>query len=351
MSMQRQEIPLTMRKFGTQMIDYVEAIIKCKHTPFGNIADYTDIRTGKVKQRNLEVDVKNGISNIKVRSLKQGREIKVSGNPLMFLQQHNLFGTDDLIGLMHGMFMKATELLHIKVNELAENRILNGDFILRRVDIAHNFRMPQRDCVNKVIREIGYSWFEQNRNVSIYPNQSAYLNQHSKRWTLKFYNKRQQLIASKKHLPHKAKLLDYAERFVRAELTLRFPVLKDRPICLGSGWSDLSLPQRLLLKSIRKANLNGGVKMCLTPSEIAAQSASMKRIYVSWARGDSIKELYGSANYYRTRKQFKELGIDISMPPHPSRNIEIHLADLLKEENIATFPRFARTEKLIYLPK
>lgn len=332
------------------MIDYVEAIIKCRHIPFGSVARYTDNKTGEVKKRHLEMDIKNGLSNIKVRSLRNGRAIKFTGNPLTFLQQHNVFGSDDLIGLVHGTFMKVTELLHIKVSDSTAQRILDGDFILRRVDIAYNFRMPQRDFVNKVIREIGNNWFEQNKNVSIYPNQTAYLNQYSKFWTLKFYDKHQQIVASKKNLPHKARLLDYAERFVRAELTLRTPELKSRELNIGSAWSDVSLPRKMLLNAIDDAGLNGVIKLCLTPDEIAVMPAAMKRIYISWAHGESIKELYGSATYYRAATQFKELGIDISKLPHKNRVRKIQLTDVLVGANIATYPRFATKSNLIYFP-
>lgn len=333
------------------MIDYIHAEIKCPHKPFGKIVRYIDRETGEVNDYSQKLDLKNETANIRVKSLNDGTLLSISGNPLSFLQQHNLFGSNNLLGLVYEVFKKVTSILGIEVDELTAQDVRVGNYELYRVDSAFNFRMPNNNLVKKVVREIGWCWFEQNKNVSTYPDQTAYLNQHSEFWTLKFYAKYQQMISSGMTYPSKEKLLEYASAIVRGELTLRRPELIDRKLNLGSDWAGISLPKKLLIEAIDQSGLTGDVKLRLVPDEVEELSAALKRIYIAWTHGESIRELYGQANYYRIVAEFGQLGIDVSLPPHKKRARQVKLMDLIVEENIATFPRYARNKGLIFIPE
>lgn len=332
------------------MIDYIHARIKCLHKPFGKIVRYIDTETGMITDYSQKLDLKNETANIRVKSMNDGELLSISGNPLSFLQQHNLFGSNNLLGLVYEVFKKVTGILGIEVDELTAQDVRAGEYELYRVDSAFNFRMPNNNLVKKVVREIGRCWFEQNKNVSTYPDQTAYLNQHSKHWTLKFYAKYQQMISSGMKHPSKEKLLEYASTIVRGELTLRRPELIKRKLNRGSDWAGISLPKKLLIEAIDQSGLTGDVKLRLVPDEVEELSTALKRNYILWTHGESINDLYGPASYYRIVADFKALGIDVSLPPHKARARQVKLMDLIVEENIATFPRYARNKRLIFIP-
>lgn len=332
------------------MIDYIHARIKCPHKPFGKIIRYIDPETGEINDYSQKLDLKNVMANIRVKSMNDGALLSISGSPLSFLQQHNLFGSNNLLGLIYEVFKKVTGILGIEVDELTAQDVRAGDYELYRVDSAFNFRMPNNDLVKKVVREIAWCWFEQNKHVSTYKDQTAYLNQHSKHWALKFYAKYQQMISSGMKYPSKEQLLEYASTIVRCELTLRRPELIVRELNKGSNWAAISLPKKLLIEAIDQSGLTGDVKLRLVPDEVQELSAALKRTYIAWTHGESIKELYGPANYYRIVDDFKALGIDVSLPPHKARARQVKLMDLLVEENIVKSPPYARKKGLIFIP-
>lgn len=332
------------------MIDYIHAQIKCQHKPFGKIVRYIDPETGEINDYSQKLNLKNKSANIRVKSMNDGTLLSISGNPLSFLQQHNLFGSNNLLGLVYEIFKKVTSILSIEVDELTAQDVRAGEYELFRVDSAFNFRMPNNDLVKKVVREIAWCWFEQNKNVSTYRDQTAYLNQHSKHWALKFYAKYQQMISSGMRYPSKEKLLEYASTIVRGELTLRRPELIDRELNYGSDWAGISLPKELLIEAIDQSGLTGEVKLRLVPDEVEELSPALKRNYIAWTHGESINELYGQANYYRIVAEFGQLGIDVSLPPHKERARKVKLMDLIVEKNITTFPRYAREKGLIFIP-
>ncbi|MDP1871202.1 MAG: phage/plasmid replication protein, II/X family [Gallionella sp.] len=333
------------------MHDYIDSIIEFPHNPFGNPITYVNRETGEMKNYNQKLDLKNGTTSIRVKSLRDGQAVRISGNPLSFLQQHNLWGCDDLMALVGEVFKVVTSMLNIKVDKLTAQKVEEGEYELSRVDCAFNFRMPDADMVKKAVREIGWCWFEQNKMVSIYPDQTAYLNQHSASWSLKFYDKNKQMISTRMKYPCKEQLLKYSLKLVRAELTLRGPKLRECELNRGSDWSDATLSKRLLIEAINESELAGEVKLHLVPKEIELLSAAMKRTYFAWINGNSIKALYGQATYYRHVAEFKSLGIDLRFPPRKDRVELVKLSELFVEENIATFPKYARKQGLIFIPE
>jgi hypothetical protein len=204
--------------------------------------------------------------------------------------------------------------------------------------------------VKKVVREIGWCWHEQNKFVSVYPDESAYLNQHSKYWSLKFYAKHQQMLSTRTKYPHEKLLLNYAIKLVRGELTLRAPELKKRKLISGYDWADILRPRKLLLKCINESGLFGDIKCDLHEDKLKKLSAAQMRIYCAWKHGESIYSLYGPSSYYRYVSDFKSLDIDIRFPPHKERCRLVGLSELFSEKNIATQSRHAKENGLIFIP-
>ena len=304
-----------------------------------------------MKNYSQKINVKREQTIIKVRSMCDGAAIEISCSPLSYLQQHNLFGCNDLVGLVSGVFYLVAEKLEINVDEQTARRIRVGNYELLRVDVAANYWMPNAESVEDAVRKIGLCWFLQNKRVSVYPGQTAYLNQHSEYWSLKFYAKLNQMIASKKKIPHKDSLFRYASRVVRGELMLKAKELRSRQLNRGHAWSDKSLPKKLLLEKVEESGLVGEVKLRLYPKELKNLSPSLKRAYIAWVHGESVRSLYAPANYYRLVSQFNEFGVDISKAPPPNSVTMPQLSELFSEDKIRRWPVWAMDKGLVFIPK
>jgi II/X family phage/plasmid replication protein len=89
------------------MIDWVSAIITCKHDPsklISGIVMSFDAQGENEWTVNKTLSVEGSHSSkIQIKSHTE-TQIYISGNPTKFLQGHNLFGTNDLIYLMGKFF-------------------------------------------------------------------------------------------------------------------------------------------------------------------------------------------------------------------------------------------------------
>ena len=97
------------------MIDWVSAVLPCDHDPSKLISGLVmsfDALGNQEWTVNKKLSVEGSYSSqIQIKSNDNSREIYISGNPTKFLQGHNLFGTNDLRGLMNKFF---DELLNTK---------------------------------------------------------------------------------------------------------------------------------------------------------------------------------------------------------------------------------------------
>jgi II/X family phage/plasmid replication protein len=97
------------------MIDWVTAIIPCHHDEmiFGGFVTSVDL-DGVIDWR---VEKKYQVrgsheSNLNIKSI-DNTHILLDGNPVKWLQGHNMFGTDDLIGLVQAVMFKLVPLLNL----------------------------------------------------------------------------------------------------------------------------------------------------------------------------------------------------------------------------------------------
>ena len=122
------------------MIDWVSAILPCKHDPSKLISGLVMSFDALGEQEwvvNKKLTVEGSYSSkIQISSVSDN-QIYISGNPTKFLQGHNLFGTNDLVGLMGKFF---DELLNHKELGLCPDpfqyaNIIDGHYELTRVDV------------------------------------------------------------------------------------------------------------------------------------------------------------------------------------------------------------------------
>jgi II/X family phage/plasmid replication protein len=327
------------------MIDYITAKFPCHH-------DWRAIHQFRHGYRTARLKI--GGTTIEVKSLKNGRFLAVSGNPIKAFQGHNIFGCNDLKGLCRDLFALVIEQLKIDVNRFDQHAIDIGQYSLSRVDLAVNFRLPSDEVVATAIREMEFHWREKNLNVSNYGAETVYLNQYSKVSSAKFYNKRREISA--RPLPESLlgqdkceKLRSYTEGLLRTEFVLRSPALKKLGLNVASEWT-IKIANEITKEKMSSLALTRSVRCNPVPTGYHSWKPELKQIYRLWSQGNMLTAIYETKTLQRRRKSLMEFGIDIRNPPVDHRISLVPLNLLLTPGNMTRVPRFAKRLGLIYKP-
>src|SRR5690606_6411735 len=82
-------------------------------------------------------------SSLSIKSLDP-ETILIDGNPAKWLQGHNIFGSDDLIGLVNAVMHKLIPLLKLAPSEYDLDCWSRGIYQLKRVDCTAMWDLPRR---------------------------------------------------------------------------------------------------------------------------------------------------------------------------------------------------------------
>lgn len=333
------------------MIDWTDAIFPVIHEPFGDVINNIKTKTNDERAYRKEFALKNGTSSLMVKSGGNGKHIKVSGNYANFLQKHNIFGSNNLRGLAADVFVLVTSKLGISYTNAEMQNVIDGNFVIKEVDIAGNFRSKNRNEAHLIIREIERHWRDLNKNVSNYGVETVYLNQYSTDLSLKFYDKRKQLsdCPLPKGIPQRDRLLKYAEGLVRAELTFGAAELKRRGLDKGSNWT-VGIAKTLLNDEIAESGIHGSIKRLLLPAEYDELPRHLQITYRLWLHGDAPKSILEEQTYRNHRNALKLRGIDVSQAQPKGRIVDVDIKSLLSPDNMLNFPKFAKECGLVHIP-
>ena len=172
-----------------------------------------------------------------------GRELRIDGNLVKFFQGHNLFGSWDIVGLVSAFMEHLCGLpqLGLCPTDLQRQMWYNGAFELSRVDLTRMYRLNNLPDVLAWLATAEHTATMNHRGRGqLTKGSTLYFGKHSRRWSLKFYAKGQELMAKghelHKAIPFRDRLLEYAQPALRSELTLRSMQLKAMELQLASNW-------------------------------------------------------------------------------------------------------------------
>jgi II/X family phage/plasmid replication protein len=292
-------------------------------------------------------------STLRVRT--SGDFLCVSGNPVKFFQGHNLWGTDDLRGLLSATCEAVCRRVELPVT--SEDRLAwrNGWSLLSRVDCTAMYEFPSRSDVLAVTRAAGVSARTRHGRATV-RGETVYWGQHSRRWSLKAYSKGQELGAGKNHklpdeLPERERLEEYADRMLRVELTLRSLELKDRRLELAAAWGG-DTPMEQLAIAMEALQVSERFEL---PSEVLERlPGKLVSVYRSWQAGDDVRAMYAKNTFYRYRKALlDEAGIDISIVQPAEEDVPANVVPFSRvvEVTLAQVPEWARGTSLYFEPE
>lgn len=308
------------------MIDWISFTIPCAHDdPIHNGLFVRQKRDGTVEWESMTrlSIVGSHETAVTVRSAPWVGDgfIEVSGNITKFFQGHNLFGTDDLSGLvlefMVWLSLQRPDLVQPLETDLAAWRA--GDYRLHRVDVTASFVLPSRGDVLAWLRAAEQTAYLKHRGRGqLYSNGTLYFGKGSRRWSLKIYAKGPEVEANAKYQPvleDLPYLKAWADNVLRAELTLRGLELKGLGLETGTAWLPLDGvpfdPQEMLSAKL------GAMTMTTNNSlseEVREELSNLEKAsYAAWEAGNDLRNIMSKSAFYRLRNKLLPNGIDIAV--------------------------------------
>jgi len=286
-------------------------------------------------------------SKIQIKSHTENL-VYFTGNPVKFLQGHNLFGTNDIRHLMRLFFDKLLEQspLGLCPDPFQYDLIQDGHYELTRVDINESWHLNNSREVQAWIRAVGETAYLKHRGAGQFTGDTAYFGKNSRRWGLKCYSKGLEILAKGHKLPPELcipEMLEYADKALRIEAFLRQLELKRRGLNLVSNW-DIDTPTELLLECISKLELSD-VYM-LDESVLDTLPPRLRMTYNAWLNGEDLKSIYTQRTFYRVRKEMEKYGIDISSKSPKEKNNVIPLIRVLEAQPVG-IPDWAYERNLV----
>lgn len=350
------------------MIDWASFVIPCKHTaPIRDGCFQRVDMTGEVEwssDRRLSV-TGSFDSAVTVRTAAWEGDcthIEVSGNLVKFFQGHNLWGTDDLTGLIYE-FMRwlaleygphKTGLVTPDLEDVGAWK--RGDYHLTRVDVTDSFALANRAEVLSWLRNAEQTAHLSHRGRGqLVKGTTLYFGKSSRRWSLKLYAKAQEIESHANDQPALAELPHaraWADPILRAELTLRSMELVRLGLRFGSNWltTDGVPFEPLHLLRERLGNMTMTTSATLTAEVRETLTTSQRLAYSAWLAGEDLRAVLSNGAFYNLRNKLLPHGIDVATTlPKEASNV-VPLIRVL-EAKPAPIPDWAEGTPLYFEPR
>lgn len=349
------------------MIDWIKAIIPFTHSEAFNDGQVVSIsQSGEVEWETQKRLVLRGSyeSSINIISCSRTRcpetgnytHIIFDGNPVKFHQGHNLWGTDDLIGLMAETILKICDSLGVSPKLQDFKRILEGDYQLLRVDSTMMISCGNNANVDSILYSIERLAHMRYKGKALASGSTLYFGKHSRRESLKIYNKAKELKVNGHKLHTELECLPELSHWVqdklRFEAVTRSMQLKELGLNLASNWSE-NTPNEILDRLLEAIDMSEN--HTLTPDAVQALPARLIAVYHLWKEGHDLKAMYPKATFYKYRKQLQDAAdIDIAIVQgdrkEPAPNV-IDFRRILRPERCEQVPAWAIGTNLYFEPR
>lgn len=241
--------------------------------------------------------------------------LTIECSPAKLLTGQNLFGSNDLCETVLAVTIYICEKLGIKLRPAEVAAIRAGEFELWRVDIASHVRLEDQDAVPRLIRALKTQLAFTRKSVSNYRNETLYVNQHGKNWSLKFYDKYKELAAHPlpDDVPHRELVMKTSRRLLRVELVLRRPYLVKHGLTRGAAWSA-ERARDLLVGAVAALKLTEPALLHFERVEDLSNTANS--LLAAHMAGVDVSAVAGSARVFADHRRaiLAATGMDLRVP-------------------------------------
>ena len=309
-------------------------------------------------------------SNIVIRSdHSKGRcsGIRLDGNPVKFLQGHNVWGSCDLEGLIATVLARVIPQVAPELNIKPElYRIYASLGHLTRIDLNEMLTLGNSTRVQAWLRAAQDSSILKHRGRGQFSGDTLYWGKSkesssgkmSRRWFLKAYSKGLELRAHrpKNPQPDNPNLLksvtDFADGLLRIELQLRGLELEKLGLSTVSDWQDDTF-QTVYTSYLSRLEFSENMIVANASPDFEKLPPRLRGPVQLWYAGHDLKTFYPQRTWYRYRSEIlKAISLDIALPP-PSKNEEatnvVRLVTVLEAKPVS-IPDWAHGTPLYFEP-
>lgn len=271
-------------------------------------------------------------SNIVIRSdHSKGRcsGIRLDGNPVKFLQGHNVWGACDLEGLIADVLARVLPQVAPELNiKPGLYRVYASLARLTRIDLNEMWHLGNANRVQAWLRAAADASFLKHRGRGQFSGDTLYWGKGSKRWFMKAYSKGLELRAHKLKNPQPdnpnllKSVTDFADGLLRIELQLRALELERLGLSTVSDWQEDTF-QTVYTSYLSRLEFSENMMVANTPPDFEKLPPRLCGPVQLWYEGHDLKTFYSRATWYRYRAEIlKFTSLDIALPS-PSKAEEV----------------------------
>jgi II/X family phage/plasmid replication protein len=249
--------------------------------------------------------------------------VRISGNPAKLFQGHNIFGSNDVVGLVFAMLERVCAAFGLAPSETDREFWDRGLIELLRVDVTDSKDFGTETRVLAAIRSLERTANLKFRGRGEFNGHSLLYGKGSRHWSLTLYCKSKELKV-KGHGLHEllkaTSLPSVAEGLLRMECRLLSQHLRRSGLHLVANWGDNTAAEvhreHLELLQIAEA-------VMIEPSTLEGLPGTLQLVYQSWTAGHDLRQILPRRTFYKRRQQLLAHGIDIGVkqPPPEESNV------------------------------
>lgn len=253
-------------------------------------------------------------AKIQVRSgtMADGRQaLRVSGNLAKWFQGHNVFGTNNLHGLVMEGLSKIMASGGITPNDLELASWRRGDIELLRVDVTESACFGTRDRVLNALRSLDATANLKFRGRGQFNGHSLLFGKGSRNWSLTLYSKGAEL--QKHKLPsslNSEPLQAVADGLLRIEFRMLSMHLKHLGLDTVEAWGD-NTASEVHQSHLEKLQISDTTM--LDTDKLHGIKPRLHAAYQLWKDGHDLRAMFPRPTFYRYRAELLAHGIDISI--------------------------------------
>ncbi|WP_100657326.1 phage/plasmid replication protein, II/X family [Alteromonas flava] len=336
------------------MIDWVRATLPLTHLPLNsgqvvsiNADGQIEWQTPKRVMATGSFDKRISIKSVGSDGYGCATHLVVSGNPSKFLQGHNVFGSDDLVSLMHDTYELICKQFSIIPSSLERKMVEQGAYKVTTIDINYSFQLPTRDDVKSFIRAMEFKAKTRHGRPTT-KGGTLYFGKTSERWAIKLYCKAEEIQSKTGRIPESLTnkgIEDWAENKLRVELRLLSKELEKLDLVCAGDITPKVIKQTFN-EYLGKIQMTDQVKLSSkAKSELPTRLVST---YTLWSEGHNVRQMMSKATYYRQRKALMEYGINIDLSPCEKLTTNVVPMFRILEAAPVDVPEWAYQKQLIH---
>lgn len=342
------------------MIDWVDFVAPFVH----NEGEGSPFYAGEVMSTTPEGELDWGIykrmqmlgshsSTIQIRSgrMLDGRQaIKVSGNLVKWHQGHNVFGTNDMKGLILESLSKIMQKGNLSPSISEMESWVKGDIELSRSDVTESADFGNEKRVLNALRSLDQSANLKLRGRGQFNGHSLLFGKGSRNWSLTLYSKGTEM--NKHKLPEGLRdspLRAHADGLLRMEFRILSMHLKKLGLQKLWAWNEntASTVHQMMLQNLQISDAT-----MLDSDIIDSLPTRYKLMYQSWKDGHDLRTILPRNTFYRYRRALLGYGVDIAIKQdrHEAASSNVVPIRVVLVGKPATVPEWAYNTPLYFQP-